>query len=349
MSRTFKCAKAGFIAGSLSLLLSQTAFASIVSIRVPTAQVHITAPIVHTPAVHFNAPAASLQTHVSRDHRGDLPKGGRNQGSQTSSKGLSVVTATAPGTNGRNWNRGGAGSQTPALTYSPEFFIVTPLPITGAGAVTIVNNLPAAAAATQQAEAAAIAAQQAQAAAAAAALQIQVQQQLAYINHQLAALNTELGDEETELGTLNAELNQAKECAVPNSGVQCPSLSASQLQQLIAQLDALIASTLWAYGVLQAFMVDILTGTLNESGGYTQQTLTDLLDLAVTAYLCVGAAQGGFECYQFIGALQNAANGFPSSWFGPNWDPAMNTIQDMPFTPPCTGAGTPPLGFEQCM
>jgi hypothetical protein len=45
----------------------------------------------------------------------DLPKGGRNGGSQTTSKGVSVVTLDIPGTSGRNWprsggNGGGSGS-----------------------------------------------------------------------------------------------------------------------------------------------------------------------------------------------------------------------------------------------
>lgn len=39
----------------------------------------------------------------------DLPKGGRNGGSQTTSKGVSVATTTVPGTSWRDWPRGGNG------------------------------------------------------------------------------------------------------------------------------------------------------------------------------------------------------------------------------------------------
>ncbi len=85
MSRTFDRATAGLMAGSLSLLLSQSAFASIVNVAVPTIHIPVSAVHVSVPAVHVSAPAIQVKTadfkttdktvNRSTSHR-DLADGG---------------------------------------------------------------------------------------------------------------------------------------------------------------------------------------------------------------------------------------------------------------------------------
>jgi hypothetical protein len=97
MSRTLGRAKAGLIASSLSMLLSQSAFASMVNIHVPTPSVHISAPRVSVhapgfskiPVIHLKALLVMAKNHRTHHHGGD-----------------SVVTATVPGTDG-GWHRDG--------------------------------------------------------------------------------------------------------------------------------------------------------------------------------------------------------------------------------------------------
>ncbi len=147
---------AGLSASALSVLMSQTALAAVVSVHVPVPTVHISMPTVHVvaPVVQVKAPViktAVITTNQSTSHHdlqdggdrrghgttvgtaklrsvpfnfegslainrhGDLPRGGRNGGSQTTSKavtvskGVTVATTDVPGTNGRNWPRGGNG------------------------------------------------------------------------------------------------------------------------------------------------------------------------------------------------------------------------------------------------
>ena len=120
MSRTFKGAKAALIASSLSLLMSQSAFASIVNIHVPTPTVRISVPTarIHAPVVHFKGPATTLRHTVVRNHRGDLPKGGKNNVGRTTSKAAPVVVAES----GRDWPRGrnpGGNEWTGPWRYNP--------------------------------------------------------------------------------------------------------------------------------------------------------------------------------------------------------------------------------------
>jgi hypothetical protein len=142
----------------------------------------------------------------------------------------------------------------------------------------------------------------------------------------------------------NEVLKIIQECSAPSSQVQCPSLSVAQLEQEINILNYNIASITWAIGTLQDFVVASVFATVNSQGGYTQQTASDLLNILVAAGLCVEDADDGFACFQDVGLLQNPADGFPSSWFPPDWDPGINIIQHMGFVPPCPA----PPGFSEC-
>jgi hypothetical protein len=195
--------------------------------------------------------------------------------------------------------------------------------------------------ATQQA--AQVAANQA-AQAAATALQSQVQTQLGLFYQQLGFLVTQLINDEIELLTLSNELTEAQECTAPNSQVQCPSSSVAQLQQEINILQYNIGSITWAIGTLQTFLAGVILGTWNPSqeGGYTQQTVTDLIGIVIAVGGCVEDADDGFACYQGVGAiLQGIPNVNP---LPPGWDPGINVVQDMGFVPPCPE----PTGYDQC-
>jgi hypothetical protein len=184
----------------------------------------------------------------------------------------------------------------------------------------------------------------------AAALQAEAQYVLGNINYELGLLSTQLTYDENELNTLLGEFNQAQECSAPSSGVQCPSLSVAQIEQEINILLYNIASITWAIDTINDFMVAAVLGTVNGSqGGYTQQTLTDLLTILNAAGMCVIDSEGGFACFQDVGAiLQGPPSVFPSSWFPPDWDPGINIIQDMGFVPPCLPSGAIPPGFSEC-
>jgi hypothetical protein len=67
----------------------------------------------------------NLQGSLAVNHRGDLPKGGRSNASQTTSEGVTVVTTNVPGTIGLSWPRGGGTTVTgsnvpPAGVFNPN-------------------------------------------------------------------------------------------------------------------------------------------------------------------------------------------------------------------------------------
>jgi hypothetical protein len=248
--------------------------------------------------ISYRGTPVNFQSSLALNRHGDLPKSGRNGGRDGGRDGNAPVP-TSP----------------PAGLYSPDCNGAADCP-GPSGPVTPVSNLPNQVSFPEPTLfpfefgptelALALAAEQ-EAQAAAAALQIQVQGSLGNINYELGLLTTQLTIDENELSTLSGELNQAQECSAPSSQVQCPSLSAAQLEQEITILKYDIASITWAIGTLQDLVLGVVVNTASPSpgGGYTQQTASDLLNILVAAGSCVLSARYRIE---LMGSLPH---GFP--------------------------------------
>jgi len=137
MSLTCKSAKAGLIAGGLSLLMSQTAFASVINVHVPTPSVHISVP---TPTLHastnFHSSTNSFEA-ASPNNKARLAvtrSNGAGSSTGTGSPGIKALTANTAGSSSNDRTGGhhpvtgndgqagsGAGQATGSLPTSWSF------------------------------------------------------------------------------------------------------------------------------------------------------------------------------------------------------------------------------------